>query len=109
MGHYYEVPHAEKSASGCLEFSAAIESASQAQHALLPVFRLSVFGLGEATLVSANAGGESVDGVGSGRGSRSRYEPRFSDPVGECLRVATMDSVEANTRHRHGGQCADCV
>ena len=45
--------------------------------------------------------GESVDGVGSGRGSRSRYEPRFSDPVGECLRAATMDSVEANTRH-HG-------
>ena len=105
----YEVPHAEKSASGCLEFTAAVESASQAQHVFLPLCRAHCVWLGGSNAGVCQCWGESVDGVGSGGGSRSRCEPRFSDPIGECPRTATLDSVEANTWHRYDGQCADRI
>ena len=50
-----------------------------------------------------------MDGVGSGSGSSGRCKPGFGHPVGKRLRAAALDSVEADTRHRHRGQCADCV
>ena len=53
---HYEIPQAEKSASGSLEFAASVESASRAQHVFYLCVGLSVFGLGEAALVSASAG-----------------------------------------------------